>query len=114
MTFSLTVHAQSKVGTVNVNTILSKLPELTQVQKSMAEYNTKLETDLKTKLEDYQNKVNDYQAKVDTFSDVMKKTKEDELLRLQNEINQYRQNFTFKFACYLKLLTTIRRRNRLF
>ena len=32
---SLNIQAQSKVGTVNINAILSNLPELTQVQENV-------------------------------------------------------------------------------
>lgn len=92
LAFSLTVHAQSKLGTVNVDAILSKLPELTQVQTDLKAYNDSLEKDLQEKVAVYKTKLDAYQKGVDTFSDVMKKTKGEELIGLENDINKFRDN----------------------
>ena len=89
---SLNLNAQSKIGTVNINIIVSKLPEFIQVQKQIQEYNTKLESNLRSKIETYQTKLKDYQDNVKTLETVMKKTKEDELIRLETDINKFRQN----------------------
>ena len=89
---SLSLNAQSKIGTVNINIIVSKLPEFTQVQKQVQEYNSKLESDLRSKIEIYQSKLKEYQDNVKTLETVMKKTKEDELIRLETDINKFRQN----------------------
>ena len=43
---AINLQAQSKVGTVNINAILSKLPELSSVQEKVNTYNNKLNTDL--------------------------------------------------------------------
>ncbi len=84
--------AQSKVGTIDSEFILSKLPELTKVQEDLKAYNTKLETDLKAKVEDYQSKVKTYQEGAATMTDALKKTKQEAIITLENEINQFRQN----------------------
>lgn len=92
--FSLGLNAQSNVGTVDTDLILSKMPEFKQVQDDAQKYNAELEKDLQGKITTYQEKVADYQKNLETYSDVLKKTKEDEILKLETEIQQFRQNGT--------------------
>ncbi len=90
--FSAQVMAQSKVGTIDSEFILSKMPELTKVQDDLKAYNTKLEGELKIKVDDYQAKVADYQKNVATMTEPMKKTKQEEIINLENDIAKFRQN----------------------
>ncbi|MFC5046605.1 OmpH family outer membrane protein [Aquimarina hainanensis] len=92
MAVSLTMVAQSKVGTIDSEFILSKMPELTKVQEDIKAYNGKLEAELKTKLDSYQALVKDYQAKEATMTDALKKTKQEEIIKLEGDINKFRQN----------------------
>ncbi|MHA7058106.1 OmpH/Skp family outer membrane protein [Aquimarina sp. M1] len=84
--------AQSKVGTIDTDIILSKMPELTKVQEDLKAYNTKLEADLKVKVDDYQAKVKAYQDGVAAMTEPMKKTKQEEIINLENDIAKFRQN----------------------
>jgi len=86
--------AQSKVGTVNVNEILSKLPELTTVNTTVADYNSTLEKTLNEKITIYKTKLEAYKKNSTTYSDVMKKTMSDELYGLENDIKKFQQNGT--------------------
>ena len=88
----LSAKAQSKVGTVNVNEILSKMPELATVETAVATYNSKLENTLKEKVTVYKTKLEAYKKNVATYSDVMKKTMGDELYNLENDIKKFQQN----------------------
>ncbi|UZO80426.1 OmpH family outer membrane protein [Aquimarina sp. ERC-38] len=85
---------QSKVGTIDTEYILSQMPELTKVQEDLKTYNTKLEAELKEKVEVYQAKVAAYQKEVATLTDPMKKTKQDEIIKLENDITKFRNNGT--------------------
>ncbi|MDY8137770.1 OmpH family outer membrane protein [Aquimarina sp. 2201CG5-10] len=89
---SFQVIAQTKTGTVDSELILSKLPELTKVQEDLKAYNAKLESELKVKIDDYQAKVKDYQEKVASMTEPMKKTKQEEIIALENDIAKFRQN----------------------
>lgn len=91
---SLSIQAQSKVGTVNVNSVLSNLPELTQVQDEIKKYNLELGKTLEEKIATYQTKIEAYKKGEATFSDVMKKTKQQEIVGLENDINKFKQNGT--------------------
>ncbi len=89
---SFQISAQSKTGTIDTEFILSKMPELTKVQEDLKAYNGKLESDLKVKVDEYQAKVKEYQEKVASFTDTMKKTKQEEIINLENDIAKFRQN----------------------
>ncbi len=89
---SLQLNAQSKTGTIDTELILSKMPELAKVQEDLKTYNTKLEGELKVKVDDYQAKVKVYQESVSTFTEPMKKTKQEEIIALENDIAKFRQN----------------------
>ncbi|GAA4107616.1 hypothetical protein GCM10022393_03060 [Aquimarina addita] len=84
--------AQSKVGTIDSDFILSKMPGLTKVQEELKTYNTKLEGDLKVKVDAYQALVKEYQEGVASMTEPMKKTKQDEIIKLEDEITKFRQN----------------------
>jgi len=92
MLFSICMIAQSKVGTVNVNEILSKLPELTSVETAVATYNSELEKTLNKKITIYKTKLEAYKKNAETYSDVMKKTMGEELYGLENGIKKFQQN----------------------
>lgn len=86
------VMGQTKTGTVDTEFILSKMPELATVQNELNAYNKKLEDELKVKIESYQAKVKAYQEGVATMTDPMKKTKQDEIIALEDDIAKFRQN----------------------
>ncbi|MFL1896929.1 OmpH family outer membrane protein [Aquimarina sp. 2-A2] len=86
------INAQSKVGTIDSEFILSKMPELTKVQEDLNAYNKKLEGDLKVKVDEYQAKIEAYKTQAETYSDPMKKTKQEEIITLENDIAKFRQN----------------------
>ncbi len=89
---SFQLSAQSKTGTVDTEFILSKMPELTKVQEDLKAYNKKLEDELKVKVEGYQAKLNEYQTNVASLTEPMKKTKQEEIIGLENDIAKFRQN----------------------
>ncbi|RZS93191.1 OmpH family outer membrane protein [Aquimarina brevivitae] len=92
LVISFSAQAQTKTGTIDSEFILSQMPELAKVQEDLKAYNKKLELELKEKLDTYQVKVKAYQEKEATFTDPMKKTKQDEIIKLENEITKFRQN----------------------
>lgn len=90
--FSVTANSQSKVGTVNINDILIKLPELAEVETAVNTYKADLEKTLNDKITTYKNKAELYNKNADTYSDVMKKTMGEELYGLENDIKKFQQN----------------------
>ena len=90
--FSINIIAQSKVGTVNVNDILINLPEITTVEKAVAEYKGQLENTLSKKVTTYKTKVAAYKNNAPNYNDVRKKTMGEELYNLENDIKNFQQN----------------------
>ena len=89
---SIKVDAQSKVGTVDTDYILAKMPEFTKVQEDLNTYSSKLQEDLKVKTDEYQVKIKSYQDGVAQMTEAMKKLKQDEIIALENDITKFRQN----------------------
>ncbi len=83
---------QSKVGTINVDYILSNMPELKNVQADLDKYSKELDADLKVKVDAYQKALKDYQDSLATFTDEVKKQKQKEILAQESDINKFRQN----------------------
>lgn len=89
---SYTVTAQTKVGTVNINVIVSQLPEIKDVQAGMKTYETELQADLKAKLEAYDKEVKAANAAFAGMTDEQKKKKQQEIFELEGDIQKFRQN----------------------
>lgn len=92
--FSLQINAQSKSGTIDVDYILSKMPELEKVNTDIQAYGTELDTELKAQLTSYQGLVTSYQEKEKDFTEPMKKIKQDEIIKKEEDIQTLRQNST--------------------
>lgn len=91
---SVQLVAQTKTGTIDSDLILSKMPELTKIQEELKSFNSKLEGELKAKYNTYQAKIEDYQTKESTYTDLLKKTKQEEIINLENEITKFKQEGT--------------------
>ena len=88
---SLSVQAQTKVGTIDAEFILSQMPEAITVDESLKTYNTKLQEDLQTTVKKYEDLVANYQTNSTTFTEEEKTTKESEIIGLENDIKSFRQ-----------------------
>lgn len=90
--FTAIVTAQTKVGTINTEYIIAKMPEFKEVQKKLETYGKTLDTGLKEKFEEYQTKTKSYSEKEDTYTDALKKLKQKDILKLEEEIQKLRTN----------------------
>lgn len=84
--------AQSKVGAVDVDYILSQMPEMTTVQQQMELYGNQLDADLNKKVEEYKKLVEAYRTGEAKFSEEQKKEKQTELMELEQDIQKFQQN----------------------
>lgn len=89
LTFS--AFAQSKVGTIDAEYILNQMPGMAQVNEGLKTYNTELQKELETNVTRYEALVKDYQANNAAFTEEEKKTKESEIISLENDIKGFRQ-----------------------
>lgn len=90
--FTATAFSQSKIGTVDADFILTKMPELTAANEEVKKYNLDLESQMKVKIENYEAKVKLYQTGQAGFSDADKKTKQGEIIAMEDDISKFRQN----------------------
>lgn len=88
---SFSTFAQTKVGTIDADYILNQLPEMAQVNEGMKVYNSELQKDLESTIANYETLVKDYQENNSTFTEEEKKTKETEIIGLENDIKGFRQ-----------------------
>lgn len=86
------VNAQSKVGTINTDIILSQMPELKGVEAEMQDYGKKLDTDLRKKYQDYQKLVEKFEAEQEELNEVIQKFRINEITDLEEEIQKFQQN----------------------
>ena len=88
------VFAQTKVGTVNADFILGKMPELTQANQALKDYNLDLENQLKAKLDTYEKTLTAAQSTLANMSDAEKQAKQEELAGMESDITKFRDNGT--------------------
>lgn len=88
----ITAFAQSKVGAVDVEYILSKMPELQTVRSQVETYGQQLDIDLNKKVDEYKKLAEAYKAGEATFTAEQKKAKQTELLKLDDDIQKFQQN----------------------
>ena len=63
ITFTVSAQTtQTKVGTIDIDFVLSQMPEIVNVQKAVETYGKTLDTDLTKKLEAYEKLVQEYTA----------------------------------------------------
>lgn len=88
-----TLSAQdSKVGTIDIDYILSLMPELTGVQEQVQAYQTELSDGYNEKLSSYEKALKEYREGESMMTLMQKKSREDSLVVMQNELSQYQQN----------------------
>ncbi len=89
---SISSFAQSKVGTVNSELIVGLMPETKKVLKLIEDYGKRLDTSFANQMNEYVTKVNDFNEKKSVFSEDYQQIKLQEFQKMQNELNQSKQN----------------------
>lgn len=91
---SISAFAQSKIGTIDADYIISQMPEMTTVNEGLEAYNQDLQKELQNDVQKYETLVKDYQANNTTFSEEDRTKKETEIISLENDIKGFRQKAT--------------------
>ena len=89
---SLSVFSQSKTGTIDIDLIIIQMPAFTEVQSTIEQYGNTLDTDLQTKVKDYEVLFEAYKAAEATLTADQKKEKQQALLSLEGEIATFKNN----------------------
>jgi len=90
---SIGVQAQTsvKIGYVDFAQIVSIMPGQDSINKKLQAHVASLEAQMKTMQNEYEGKINNYQATQATMSQIIKQTKEKEILDLQTRIEAFNQ-----------------------
>ena len=89
---SFAIQAQNKVGTVDSEYVISKMPQLTAVQTRISSYGAKLDSSFSIKVKEYDAKVDAFNKAEKTMTEEVKKTKYTEIAELDQELKKFRQN----------------------
>lgn len=81
-----------KIGYTNVEYILSLMPESKRIESDLKTYSSQLEAQLQTMAADFEKKGKDYQAAAPTMTEVIRTTKEKELMNMRSSIEEFQKN----------------------
>ena len=87
-----------KIGYVDSQTIIDMMPENSKIQQDLQAYYSELQAELQAMATEYQNKMRDYEANAATMSNILKQSKEKEILDLQGRIQDFQANAESDFA----------------
>jgi outer membrane protein len=91
---SISSFAQSKVGTIDIDFIITKMPEITNVQQQLADYKAELDVDFNKNMEAYNALIKEYTDNEVTFTIAVKKQKQDAIITAENDLGKFQQNGT--------------------
>ncbi|RMA58045.1 OmpH family outer membrane protein [Ulvibacter antarcticus] len=89
---SISTFAQSKVGTIDIDYVLSKMPNLAGAQAQVDAYGQGLDTDLKKKFDSYNVLIEAYKNGEAGFTAAVKNEKQQEIAKIEDDINKFQQN----------------------
>lgn len=84
--------AQTKVGTINSDYIISIMPEGKIVVEKTQEYGAKLDSSFAIKAKEYQDKVDDFRKNEAEYGELMKKTLVKEITLMEKDLKKYQDN----------------------
>ncbi|WGH76492.1 OmpH family outer membrane protein [Tenacibaculum tangerinum] len=85
-------NAQTKVGTVNSEFIISKMPQMKGVLQRVENYGKRLDSSFQIKTTQYKAKVDSFKAEEKLMTEDDKKARIQELRALEQEMGKFRQN----------------------
>jgi len=91
LTFSIFASAQTKVGTLDTDYILSQMPEMEAVNKGLEAYDKELQQDFQANVKQYDTLVKTYQANAESLAAEARQESESKIIELENQIKQFRQ-----------------------
>jgi len=90
--FSMSIQAQTqKIGHINFQELMSVMPGQEEINKALEAHVSGLEAQLQTMQSEYETKITDYQAAQATMSEIIRQTKEKEIMDLQQRIEAFNQ-----------------------
>ncbi len=91
ISFGAKAQAQ-KIGYVDSQTIIDMMPESAKIKQDLQAYYNELQAELQTMATEYQNKMREYEANSATMSNILRQSKEKEIMDLQGRIQDFQAN----------------------
>ncbi|MCF6306803.1 MAG: OmpH family outer membrane protein [Flavobacteriaceae bacterium] len=89
---SIQINAQSKVGTIDVEYILSQMPDLKEAGNQARIYSEDLNAQLQLKINKYQDLVKVFKENEVSYNEAEKSSKIQELQTLEQDLQKFQQN----------------------
>jgi outer membrane protein len=89
--FTLQTQAQDKIGHINFDQLVAQMPGQDSINKALENYVVGLETQAQAMQSELESKYGDYQANQATMSEIIRQTKEKEIMDLQQRIEAFNQ-----------------------
>lgn len=86
------------VAHINTVEILEAMPETSKAEQELNAYYEELGQQLNSMAEEYRKKVQEYEEQQNSLSELMKKTKQNEILDMQNRIQAFQENADKEYA----------------
>ena len=90
-------NAQVKIAHVSTAEVLEAMPDKASAEKKLENYYNELEKQLQAMGTEYQTKVQEYEANKATMSNLVKQSKEKEIVDIENRIQQFQANAEQEF-----------------
>ena len=90
-------NAQVKIAHVSTADVLEAMPDKAAAEKKLENFYNELEKSLQAMGTEYQTKVQEYEANQATMSNLVKQSKEKEIVDIQNRIQQFQANAEQEF-----------------
>ncbi|MCH8231852.1 MAG: OmpH family outer membrane protein [Bacteroidetes bacterium] len=84
--------AQQKIGHVDIQYVLTTLPEYKEVESQLKTLETQLTKQMQAKTQEFQEKLKEYQQTNQNMAEVVRLDKEKELTQLQESYAEFNQN----------------------
>ncbi|MEA4974465.1 MAG: OmpH family outer membrane protein [Paludibacter sp.] len=88
----LSLVAQDKLAYVNVQEIFQVMPELSDVEKTVADLNEQFKKELDKLYEEYYAKAKDYQDNLATMAETIKTRRQGEIVDMEKRIGTFQQS----------------------
>jgi len=89
--FTLSANAQTKIGHVNFNELVTLLPEMDNVRETMNAAQKEAEETFQSMYQEYQTKMQQYQQKESTWTAAIKESKGKELADIESRLQEFQQ-----------------------
>ena len=86
-----------KIAHVNTTEVMNAMPDKAKAEKSLENYYNELQEQLKVMYNEYTSKLQDYQSNAETMSNLVKQSKEKELVDLESRITAFQANAENEF-----------------